>query len=167
MNLTGCQQGGEGQETTTPTETTTIGDGETTTSFQEESSTQTNLGASPCVKYSYKDHALDQWVTTKNGEEFASHVAESDPIDVVFQLSYEEGQAQTVEEFNLAFLQRNGIDLESEFYTLYAATQSPFIILNFEGYADYAMVEEILLSATWDEALTGVSIEVPHPNVNC
>lgn len=157
---------------------------EYTTTTETDETADSDL---PKIRYYYKD-SDGALALTDDSETFDANMASTDSVDVIFELEYPEVDSSgresltlesTHEEVNAvkaayhakvkdantaankAFIEENGISVDSDDYTVYASIYSPFVQISFESYVDYTdYFSDIIAIAECDE-VSAIDITIP------
>lgn len=157
---------------------------EYTTTTETDETADSDL---PKIRYYYKD-SVGTLSLTDDSETFDANMENTDSVDVIFELespayktsgkegltidsSDEEVEAvrsahlAEVKEVNTAaneaFMEKNGITVDSDDYTVYASAYSPYVQISFESYNDYTdYCSDIIALAECDE-ISAINISAP------
>ncbi|MCD8002525.1 MAG: S8 family serine peptidase [Clostridia bacterium] len=157
---------------------------EYTTTTETDETADSDL---PKIRYYYKD-SVGTLSLTDDSETFDANMKDTDSVYVIFELespayktSGKEGltidstdeEVETVKNAHLAevkavntaankaFMEENGISVDSDDYTVYASSYSPFIQITFKKYEDYTDYSADIVELAECDKVSSIDITIP------
>ncbi|MCD8314767.1 MAG: S8/S53 family peptidase [Firmicutes bacterium] len=156
---------------------------EYTTTTETDETADSDL---PKIRYYYKD-SDGALALTDDSETFDANMASTDSVDVIFELEYPEVDSSgresltlesTHEEVNAVksayyakvkaantaanetFAEENGISTDSDDFTVYISTYSPFVQMSFESYDDYVEYSSEIVALAECDIVSAIDVTV-------
>lgn len=142
----------------------------------------------PKIRYYYLNTSSNDVVMTNNSQEFENNVGYDNQIEVVFELKYQTDDCECKSQLSLsssdeevdaikishrntmkekhsaennAFLSENGLETNSDDYTVTMSQYAPYIQLVFNDYTNYQNYSSQIVEMSNCENILGVNISLP------